>query len=342
MTEPSWRSPYWALVPPIAALLASGARWLVQGSGNVYTAASRRYYLPDPDLGWRIVLDGPPWLGLDVIAAVAVFTASLAGVAWFVRQRERDQSGPWRPARLGLWGLGVLPLVAPIWAFGGGMLPPDARAALPAGVVGPPPGGIEGSLAGVPAGRYEVVPGAESAIMARVAAGGETFDTRFAGNLAGHVELDPADLEAPVRARVRVDAASVDTGVRMRTEHAASPDFLDVESHPEIAFELGGLTSARQGAGPAEIRFWADGVVTLMGKEIPVPVQGTARAVDQAGRQRLGLSGPGLVISADFTLLLEQTPLSGDSFDEDRVPVQAALILTHASNERASGVDKAD
>lgn len=340
MTDRSPRSPYWALALPGLALAASVARWLMQGSGNVYTTSAKRFYLPDPDLGWRIAPESPFWLGLDMIAVVAVFTASLGVVAWFVTQRERTQGQPWKPARIALWVMAVVPLAVPLWAFSGGLAPANAREDLPPGVIGPPPGGFEGSLAGLPAGTYELVPKSDSSITARIKAGGEEFDTRFSGNLAATVAFDPSDLGGAIAARVRVDTASVDTGVTMRSEHAASHDYLDAERFPEIALEIDKLTSSRQGTSPGELVFWADGALTLMGKRITVPVQGTVRALDEAGRQRIGSTKPAMVVTADFTLMVAETPLSPKDFERDRIPIQAVLILTQTSSERASGLDK--
>jgi polyisoprenoid-binding protein YceI len=144
-----------------------------------------------------------------------------------------------------------------------------------------------------------------------------------------------------VQARVRVDTASVDTGVRMRSEHAASHDYLDAERFPEIALEIEKLTSSRQGENPGELVFWADGALTLMGKRIVVPVQGKVRALDDAGRQRIGSTKPAMVVTADFTLMVAETPLSPKDFDRDRIPIQAVLILTQTASERASALDNA-
>jgi polyisoprenoid-binding protein YceI len=237
MTDRTPRSPYWALTLSGLALAAGIARWLLQGSGNLYTQTDKRYYLADPDLGWRIAPESPFWLGLDAIAMLAVFTAALGVVAWFVRQREREhnQGQPWRPARIALWVLSAVPLAVPIWAFASGGAPEGAREALPPGVIGPPPGGFEGALADLPAGTYELLPDSESSITARIKAGGEEFDTRFSGNLAARVTFDPSDPGAAVVARVRVDTASVDTGSGMRSEHAAGKDYLDAKRFPEIA-----------------------------------------------------------------------------------------------------------
>jgi polyisoprenoid-binding protein YceI len=340
MTDRSPRSTYWALTLPGLALAASVARWLLQGSGNVYTAPGKRFYLPDPDLGWRIAPESPPWIGLDAIAALAAFTAALGVVAWFVRQRERTQGQPWRQARVALWVMAVIPLAVPLWAFSGGLAPEGAREALPPGVIGPPPGGFEGALTDLPAGTYELVPGSESSITARIKAGGEEFDTRFSGNLAATVTFDPRDPGGALAARVRVDAASVDTGVRMRSEHAASKDYLDAKRFPEISLEIDKLTSSRQGAGPGELVFWADATLTLMDKRIVVPVQGTVRTLDEAGRQRIGSTRPAMVVTADFTLMVADSPLSPKDFERDRIPVQAVLILTQTASERASALDK--
>lgn len=330
-TARSSRSPYWATIPAALALAASLARWLLQSSDNLYTAPTKRFYLPDPDLGWRIAAESPVWLGLDAIAALGVFTVSLAVVAWFVRQREQAPDRPWRQARVALWGLSAVTLALPVWAFTSGTRPEGAREELPAGVIGPAPGGFEGALAGLPAGTYQVVAG-HSSITARVKAGGEEFDATFAGNLAGAVQIDPADLEAPVSARVRVDAASVDTGVTMRSEHAASEDYLDTANHPEIALEIARLTSTRQGASPSEIVFWADGALTFMGKRIEVPVQGTVRALDEAGRQRIGSTKPAMVVTAELTLMLAETPLSPKDFNRDRIPIRAVLVMEQGAS----------
>ena len=339
-TARSSRSPYWASIPAALAQLASVARWVMQGSSNLSTAPDTRFYLPDPDLGWRIASERPVWLGLDLIAMVAGLTVALGAGAWFVRRREQARGQTWRAARVALSAPSVLALIVPIWAFASGAQPEGAREHLPAGVIGPAPGGFEGALAGASAGTYELVAASESSITAHVKAGGDAFDSRFAGNLAATVMFDPSDLAAPVSARVRVDAASVDTGTKTRSRHAASADYLDAEKYPEIAVEIVRLTSTRQGASASEIVFWADGALTFMDKRIEVPVQGVLRALDDAGRQRIGSTKPAIVVTAEFTLLVGRTSLAIADFDSDRIPIQTVLIMAQTSNERPSGLDK--
>jgi polyisoprenoid-binding protein YceI len=336
------RSPYWAALVPPLALIGGGARWLAQGSGNVYTATSRRYYVPDPDLGWRLVSEGPLWLGLEMLALIAALGAAVAFAAWLIRRRERGLGRTWVPARLALWVTAALPLALPIAAFATGLGPGDARDRLPLAAgeqARVAPAGISGALAGAPAGRYRVVPHEGSAITARVQAGGETFDTRFAGNVRGHAEFDPAHLSdraRPLEARIRVDAASVDTGITTRSKHAR--EYLKVEEFPEIGFELNKLLAAQQGTTADEIEFWARGRLAMMGRDHEVIVIGSLRVPDLAARQRLGVDGDILLVSADLAIALAETALAGDAgdFDNSEIPIHVSLVLAREAASKSN------
>lgn len=325
-------SPFWVLLAPAAAFAAALARWLLQGSGNLYTTPDKRFYLPDAALGWRIHPDGPLWLGMDALAVLLALAVGLAAAAWFVRRRERAQGTTWRAARAGLWLLGAAPLILPILAFASGTAPEGSRDQLPPGVLGPKPEGIDGSLADLPAGRYRVLPGSDSAVIARVTAGGETFEARFTGKLDGSLVFDPADLSKPVSAELRVDSASVDTGVSARSKHARE-GYLLAEKHPEIKVSVSAIDAARQGASPHEIAFWASGTLAFMGKSLSLPVAGTARVLDEAARAQLGAGGPALLVSADLELPIADSPLAGDAgdFDTDAIPIHVLLVLSQAS-----------
>ena len=90
-------------------------------------------------------------------------------------------------------------------------------------------------------------------------------DGRFS-RFAGDVTVDPADLNT-ARVTVRVEAASLDTGITMRDRHLRSEDFFHVEKFPAITFE-----SLRvEGAGR---RLLVVGRLTLRGvtREVRVPV----------------------------------------------------------------------
>ena len=311
-------------------------RWLVQGSGNVYTAPSRRYYLPDDLLGWRVVHDGPVWLGLEVLAVLGAVGVAVAVGAWWIRRRERREQTVWRPLRPALWLLAALPLAVPVWAWTSGLSPDEARDRLPVaeGVeLEAAPAGVSGRLADAPAGRYQVVAGEGSAITAGLKAGGDSFDARFTGNIDGFLSIDTRSLAEATKSglsvSVRVDAASVDTGITTRSKHAR--EYLKVEEFEDLRFTLGQLLAARQGADASSVEFWARGAIEMMGQKIEVTVRGQLRVLDAEARERFALQAPGLLAKTDFTLSLTDTPLAGDAgdFDVTDIPIHASLVLVH-------------
>lgn len=332
-TKRDVRSPYLAAVPPAAAFVAGVARWWLQGSGNLYTATSRRAYVPDPDLGWRVVDGGPPWLGLEILAVILGITCAIVVGAWFVARLERTR--PRAALRAALWGIGVVPLVVPLWAFAGGFGPEGARDALPrdAGVVD---GEQIAASIDAPAGRWEVLPHVGSAITARVSAGGEGFDARLAGGIAGHWTGDPRDLSAPMTAEVSVATASVDTGVDLRSK-SARDDYLQADAYPRLAFRLERVVAVapREGDLPG-VAFRAEGVVTLIGREHRVAVTGTMRPLDEIARARQGIPGAhAMLVAADFVLRISETALAADAgdFDGDEIPVHVSLVLVHVPTD---------
>src|SRR3712207_1055962 len=55
------------------------------------------------------------------------------------------------------------------------------------------------------------------------------------GDFSGEARLRPAD-PASSTVTLRIRTASIDTGNADRDAHLRSPDFLDVDTHPEIVF----------------------------------------------------------------------------------------------------------
>jgi polyisoprenoid-binding protein YceI len=325
---PARRPPYAAAILPLAALIAGGVRWVLQGSGNVYTAVDKRFYLPDPDLGWRVA-DGPLWLGLEVLAVIGgVLVASLIG-AWIIGRRETRTQRSWSLARTGLWIAAALPLIVPAYAFATGNRPAGARDDLPAGATAAAPtAGIEGAL-DVPAGIYQPLAHDGTAITAHLAAGGEAFDARFTG-IDGSLELDPRNLSAPIKAAFTARVETVDTGIALRSQHARE-DYLKAATFPTVGVRIDKVLATRAD-GADVIAFRAQGTALLVGKEHPAEITGTVRALDAAGRKRLGITADAaLIASADLALSIKDTALAPDAkdFDGDRLPIHASLVLVH-------------
>lgn len=322
------RSPWWIVVGPVAALAAGLARWLMQGSGNLYTATTKRFYVPDPDFGWRVASGGPLWLGLEVLAVIGAVAVGVALGLWLVRRWERKRGAPIVWARAVLAVVGVAPLVIPVLAFASGTGPANGREALPQGATAAAPTtGIEGSLP-LGAGRYQVVPHAGTSLTARVSAGQETFDARFASGLEGTLEGDLHDLTRPITAAISVDAKVVDTGIDLRSSHARD-EYLAAGKYPRIALRIAKLIAARQDR-PDQVAFRAAAELDFLGETLPVEVTGTLRAADAAARARLGL-GPDdevALVAAELAISVKGTGLrTSDSFDADRIPITVSLVL---------------
>lgn len=327
------RSPLWATVPAVVALGAAVTRWFQQGSGNVYTATTKRFYVPDPDLGWRVAPGGPFWIGLELVALITAIGVAVAAAALVVRRVERRR-GRVSWARAGLWLVAAVTLAAPAWAFASGLGPARGREVLPDGAsAAAPTGGFEGTL-DAPAGRYEVVAHAGTAVTARIEAGEERFEARFARGLAGAWTGDPGDLTRAGDAEISVEVAAIDTGIALRTQHARD-EYLHAGRFPRITLRLGPLVATRQD-GPRQVAFRSAGTLAFMGEEHAVEITGNLRATDAAARERLALPADraSLLVDASFTITVGGTALRADrdSFDSDRIPVHVSLVLLRSSS----------
>lgn len=327
------------VVVPVAALIAALIRWQIQGSHNLYTAVAKRFYVPDPDLGWQISPRHPLWVGLELCAVIAAIAAGLVVAGWWIRRREARTGQRARALRGATWVVGVLPLAVPVLAFASGGGPVNAIDTLPAATIQ----GIESGIVGIidaPAGRYEVVAHPGTSITAHLSSGHETFDARFASGIAGSWQGDPHDFTRPIASEVSADAASVDTGIDLRSTHARD-EYLLAAKFPKITVSLDRVIAASQ-AGPGAVRFRAHGTLGLIGKTHPVEITGTMKKPDPAALARLQLDGssspssPGgdvLLVQAEFAVVIKDTALAKDAgdFDGDKIPIQVSLVLRHTS-----------
>lgn len=323
-------SPFAPVVVSIIALIAALARWQMQGSHNLYPAIAKRFYVPDPDLGWQVSPQHPFWVGLLVCAVIAAIAAGLVFAGWFIRRREARLGRRTTGLRAASWIAGALPLAVPIWAFTSGGRPTNGVDTLPASTIA----GIEAGITGfvdAPAGRYEVVAHPGTSIAAHLSAGHETFDAQFGGGIRGAWQGDPHDLSQPIGGEISVDAASVDTGIDLRSTHARD-EYLIVAKYPRISVALDRVLAASQ-AGPNSVGFRAHGTLGLIGKTHSIEVTGTMKKPDAAALARLKLTGDVLLVQADFSVAIKETALAGDAgdFDGDRIPIHVSLVMRHTS-----------
>ncbi|MGQ7296465.1 YceI family protein [Quadrisphaera sp. KR29] len=114
--------------------------------------------------------------------------------------------------------------------------------------------------------------------------------------------IEVAEVFAASSVHVRIDAASVDSGVARRDEHLRSADFLDAEHHRWITYEGRGLL-------PDGVGGWRlDGQLTLNGTARPVPLalRCTGTGTDPWGGHRVAFQATAQLSRDDFAMRWNQ------------------------------------
>ncbi|MFT7582132.1 MAG: polyisoprenoid-binding protein YceI, partial [Myxococcota bacterium] len=318
----------------LAATAGAGARYLLQGDSNVYTNTAQTFYAKqDEVIGWVALDETRVWLGLEalgILAAVMVGTFVAVRFAGFALRRVAK--GKWNPtagrvamiaAGLGALFCMVSPAV-PITAFASGFPPSGARttftaAEAPNTIPNPTPTVVKaaGPLAvNTLAGTYKVTRVDKvSLVVAKVEAGGETFDATF-GPAAGQATVVASDF-AKSTATFEVPSASVDTGIALRTSHAK--DYLKISDFASITVQVNGLGTLDAGTAPSTgdaktrpspVTFQSSAKVTLMGKTLDRPVSGDVTVLTAERRAALKLTGEmdALLVNASLGLPIKETP----------------------------------
>jgi polyisoprenoid-binding protein YceI len=154
----------------------------------------------------------------------------------------------------------------------------------------------------IPAGTYTVDPSHASVGFAVRHMGGIATVRGAFQRFQGTLDVTG---ESPVL-HGTVEVASVSTGDEQRDGHLTSPDFFDVERHPEIRFHSTGLEPSEDG----KVRL--AGEITIKGITKPIELTGTIAAVtDPWGGDRVGLEVEGLVDRRDFEMNFNQVMPGG-------------------------------
>lgn len=138
--------------------------------------------------------------------------------------------------------------------------------------------------------------------------------TRYAVTVIEGDEADPATWTI----RVTIDMDSVETGIDRLDTHLRTPDFLDVQAHPEATFVSTALVSAG-----APDRWRVEGDLTVRGATRPVSWETDLRPQD--GRLRTTAA---LTLSRwDFGLHAPDMAAPGDDGASDAVDVSYGVTL---------------
>ena len=125
------------------------------------------------------------------------------------------------------------------------------------------------------------------------------------GTFGGRIEI--ADPVEESRVTARIEAASIDTGNKLRDDHLRSADFLDVDNHPYVEYEGDGLTAT----GPD--RWLVRGRLTLNGITQPVDLDLTYLGTgdDPWGGTRAAFRATAELHRADFGIRFNQIMEAG-------------------------------
>jgi polyisoprenoid-binding protein YceI len=169
----------------------------------------------------------------------------------------------------------------------------------------------------VPTGQWDVDP-VHSSIEFHVTNMGLVNVKGFFGDFEGSLE---AGEDGALRGHGKVDVASVHTRSEKRDEHLRSPDFFDVENHPEATFESTRIES--RGGG----RYLVLGDLTIKGvtKQVELDAEIAGVVEDPWGGERVGVSATTNIDRRDFDLNWDQATPAGIPLASNRVTLEINL-----------------
>jgi polyisoprenoid-binding protein YceI len=144
----------------------------------------------------------------------------------------------------------------------------------------------------------------------------------------GTARLDGAD---PARSSISVtmNTASLNTGQNQRDDHLRSPDFLDVETFPEIGFQSTGVEPTDDG------HYLVHGDLTICGVTRPVSIDMafTGSSTDHLQHELAGFEGSTTISRADFGLTWNAILETGGVLVGDEIDLHfdVALIRVRAA-----------
>lgn len=149
--------------------------------------------------------------------------------------------------------------------------------------------------------------------------------------VSGVVSLDPAE-PTTASAEIRIDTASIDTGLRMRDDHLRSTEFLDAESYPVILYRTTRIDQLRPGTYVVQGELSIRGIV----REVPLLVESAGLVTDPWGTQRAGFSASTKINRTDFGLTWNAALETGGVAVGDEVTITIDVELLRASRRSAA------
>lgn len=157
-----------------------------------------------------------------------------------------------------------------------------------------------------------------------------TVRGRF-GRVSGVVLMDPAEPDT-ASAEVRIDTASIDSGLTMRDDHLRSAEFLDAEQYPVIAYRTTRVHLLRPG------KYVVQGELSMRGvtREVPLWVDSAGVVTDPWGMQRAGFSATTRISRSDFGLTWNAALETGGVAVGDEVTIAIDVELIRSNSLRVA------
>jgi polyisoprenoid-binding protein YceI len=141
------------------------------------------------------------------------------------------------------------------------------------------------------------------------------------------------DADDPTKSRldVRIDASSIETKEEKRDAHLRSPDFLDVEKHPELRF----VSTLVERDGDDYV---VTGDLTIHGVTRPVElhVESLGSGKDPWGNERAGFAAKTTINRKDFGLHWNQALETGGVLVGDKVEITLDIEAIRAVAQKVA------
>ena len=142
----------------------------------------------------------------------------------------------------------------------------------------------------------------------------------------GTIVLDDANLEGS-SVDVEIDAASIDTGIADRDAHLRSPDFFDVEKHPQLRFRSTRIVNV----GDGTLR--VIGLLTIrdVTREVILDAETAGRGTDPWGNERVGFAAKTTIDRKEFGLTWNKVLEAGGVLVGDRIDIELDVQAVRAA-----------
>lgn len=142
---------------------------------------------------------------------------------------------------------------------------------------------------------------------------------------SGTLTLDEENLAASA-VSVRIDTASINTGVSQRDNHLRSPDFFDVEKFPAITFES---TKVEKGSG-AGLRVTGKLTIRDITREVVLEAEALGVGKDPWGNLKAAFEAKTSVDRRDFGLTWNQALETGGVLVGEKIEITLEVQAARA------------